>query len=241
MKTQIAVVVSAYNEEKLIGKCLKALQNQTFPKQNYEILVVDNNSTDKTAKIAQEAGVKVLTYKEKNIVAAVRNYGAAHVDSPIIAFMDGDSVAEPDWLQSIHDLMQNKKIVAVTGVALPMNGKLLLKFLFESYNQLLRLSQLTGTVLPWGFNLAIKKTAFDQIQGYNTNFPSYEDAEIGIRLQKKFGKKSIIYSQKLKVHTSTRKHQNPKNFYLYFTDNLKNYINVVLLKKTTVRQIRYVR
>ena len=65
-KPVISVIVPAYNEEKFLPQCLEALKNQSF-NLPYEIIVVDNNSTDLTGEIARNAGVKVVLEKRKGV------------------------------------------------------------------------------------------------------------------------------------------------------------------------------
>lgn len=242
MYPKISVIIPAYNEEKLIGKCIKALQKQTLPHDQYEIIVVDNNSSDKTYEIAKSYGISVYKYSEMQRVSATRQFGVSRAKGEILAFMDADSFAASDWLASIvTHFEKSPSLMAVCGVALPKGGAVHIRFGFFTYNQLLRVSQLFGTVLAWGFNLAIRKEAFDKIGGYNLALSTYDDAEIALRVQRVFGKKSIYYSQSLKVYTSTRKHDNFKILSAYVFDNIKNYVNVVVLKKATTTEIRNVR
>jgi len=242
MQPKISVIIPAYNEEKLIGRSIEALQKQTLPSDQYEIIVIDNNSTDNTYAIAKNYKVSVYLYKEIQRVAAARQFGASKAKAPILAFMDADSVADNDWLEAIvTHFAKNKSLMAVCGVALPNGGAMHVKMGFYSYNQFLRINQLFGIVLAWGFNFAIRKSAFDRIGGYNLALSSYDDAEIALRVKRNFGKKSIYYSQKLRVYTSTRKHDNLKILAIYVADNVKNFVNVVIFKRSRVTEIRNVR
>lgn len=242
MQPRISVIIPAYNEEKLIGKCIQALKEQTLPQNQYEIIVVDNNSTDKTSKIVKSYGAAVYTYKKMQRVAAARQFGSSIAKGKILAFMDADSFAAKDWLETILTYFDRKKtLIAICGVALPEDGKWYIRAGFFIYNYLSQLNQIFGTVLPWGFNFAIRKSAFERIGGYNLRLTSYDDAEIGLRLKQTFGKRSIYYSQNLKVYTSTRKHDDVKILYNYIMDNVMNYINVVLLKKAKAAAIRNIR
>lgn len=242
MQPKISVIIPAYNEEKLIGKCIEALQKQTLPHDQYEIIVVDNNSSDKTYEIAKKYGVSVYKYDKMQRVSATRQFGVSHAKGNILAFMDADSFAATDWLVSILAYFEkDPSLMAICGVALPKGGAAPIRLGFYAYNQLLRISQRFGTVLAWGFNLAIRKEAFDKIGGYNLDLSTYDDAEIALRVQRAFGNKSIYYSQKLKVYTSTRKHDNVKILLQYMFDNTKNYVNVVLLKKSATAEIRNIR
>src|SRR5690606_20079031 len=80
----------------------------------FEIIVVDNNSTDRTAEIAKASGATVL-FKEKGPVGAVRNFGAMNARGDIIAFIDSDCVAPSDWLAYGSELITANSDTAYGG------------------------------------------------------------------------------------------------------------------------------
>jgi glycosyltransferase involved in cell wall biosynthesis len=93
----ISVVIPAHNEQKYISECLKSLISQDYPKNSYEIIVVDNNSSDKTQEIAIAFGVKIINQKS-GPVGTVRNTGANQAIGEFLAFIDADCVAPESWL-----------------------------------------------------------------------------------------------------------------------------------------------
>ncbi len=102
---KVTVVIPAYNEEQYLGDCLACLSRQTLRPSEFEVLVVDNGSTDETPEIARraesEAEIPVrLVLKPKTSISAVRNYGAAQARGDVIAFLDADCLAGPDWLET---------------------------------------------------------------------------------------------------------------------------------------------
>jgi len=124
-RPKISVVVPAYNEAKTLGLCLASLKNQDF-KKPYEVIVVDNNSTDATAAIARTARVKLI--KEiKRGAAAARNTGAAASSAPLLAFTDADSIVPSHWLSYISQSFSlNPRLAAVVGnFQFPHGNKLL--------------------------------------------------------------------------------------------------------------------
>src|SRR3989344_3356913 len=115
----ISVVIPAYNEEKLIGKCVDSLKKQDYPKENFEIIVVDHRSTDKTSEIAKQHGANLLRFTEdKATIGSTRQFGSESAKGQIIAYVDADSVPAMDWLLRINKHMQNEKIVCVGGIAI---------------------------------------------------------------------------------------------------------------------------
>ncbi|WP_342249589.1 glycosyltransferase [Sphingomonas sp. OTU376] len=98
---QVAVVIPVWNGEAVIGRCLEALSRQTIPRDAYQIIVVDNGSSDSTADIARGfAGVEVIAETRPGSYVA-RNLGIGRVDAPITAFTDADCTPAPDWLEQV--------------------------------------------------------------------------------------------------------------------------------------------
>lgn len=98
---QIAVVIPVWNGEAVLGRCLDALARQTLPRGAFQIIVVDNGSTDATRDIARRyPGVDLLEEPAPGSYAA-RNRGIAHVRAPITAFTDADCEPAADWLEHI--------------------------------------------------------------------------------------------------------------------------------------------
>lgn len=108
-KPKISVVICAYNAARTIEKTLKSLKQQTF--NDFEIVVVNDGSTDNTPKIAEKyAGVVNI---RKSGLSAARNAGINSSKAPIVAIIDADIVASRDWLKIIYAGLKNE--VAVTG------------------------------------------------------------------------------------------------------------------------------
>ena len=98
---QVAVVIPVWNGEKVLGRCLDALARQTLPRAAYQIIVVDNGSSDATRTIARSyAGVELLEEKKPGSYVA-RNLGIERVRAPITAFTDADCEPAPDWLEQV--------------------------------------------------------------------------------------------------------------------------------------------
>ncbi len=103
----ISVIVPAYNEEAYISQCLESLVSQDYPRDRYEIIVVDNDSKDTTKKIALNFDVKVIE-KKSGPVGSVRNAGAKQAKGVLLAFIDADCVAPTDWLSRGSKLLLNE-------------------------------------------------------------------------------------------------------------------------------------
>ncbi|MDB5169802.1 MAG: putative glycosyltransferase [Candidatus Saccharibacteria bacterium] len=110
---RISLVIPVYNEADRIRACLQAIARQTV--QPYEVLVIDNNSTDGTAAIAGSFPfVRLLREPRQGVVyARDRGFNAARGD--IIARIDGDSIISNDWIATLIDLFADPQIDLVTG------------------------------------------------------------------------------------------------------------------------------
>ena len=95
----VSVIVPVYNGEKTIEKCILSLMDQDYPRDRYEIIVVDNGSTDGTAKIVKQFPVKYLSETSALSSYVARNIGIRNSNGEILAFTDADCTASRDWIQ----------------------------------------------------------------------------------------------------------------------------------------------
>ena len=175
----ISVVIPAYNEEKSIIKTLESLKVQDY-KGKVEIIVVDNNSTDTTAKTAEKYGAKVIFEGTKG-VASARQTGFMAAKGTIIASTDADTIHPTNWLSWIaQEFQKDDKRVMVSGMWDFYNGSPILKFFNWAFNYPLFI------IFSWysGANMAVKRSAFLKVGGFNTSLPLSEDSDLGVRLRK---------------------------------------------------------
>lgn len=217
-KPAISIIVPAYNEEKTIGATLTSLINQTY--HNYEIIVVNNNSTDKTATIAKQYVKRVYTEDKQGYHNAV-NFGVTKAKAPIITICDADSLYPPHWLRSIMDEFEdNPSVVAVYGSVQFHDYNFFVNFVSHvGFTFFIRLSKILGFDNTAGFNFAMKKAAYRKVGGYNPKIYDniLTDVELGRRLQK-IG--TLKQSPHITVYTSSRRFKEDGLFKttLYFLD-----------------------
>ena len=96
----ISVIIPAYNAERTLPFTLRALQNQTLPRDLYEVIVVDDASTDGTAAVAHEFGVR-YRMQNKEGPAAARNLGVRAARGDIILFTDADCIPAENWIEKM--------------------------------------------------------------------------------------------------------------------------------------------
>jgi cellulose synthase/poly-beta-1,6-N-acetylglucosamine synthase-like glycosyltransferase len=211
---KITVVIPAFNEEELIADCLEAVLAQTL--QPYEIIVVDNNSTDNTAEIASSyAGVTVITENHQGIFFA-RNAGFNVATGDIIARTDADSLPAPDWLQTVLEYLVDNNSAAVTG-RLQFSDVFGLGLLTKA-EAIVRRNLINSTNLPKflsGANMAIRRDAWQDI--WSKTCPMldiHEDVDLTIHLQR-HGLR-VGFEPKMVVSTSARRMGSSfKEYYSY--------------------------
>lgn len=126
-KIIISAVVCSHNRIALTVKAIESLINQTFDKALYEIIAIDNASTDKTADVLKEKFSKVsnfrYVYEPKVGISEARNRGLSEVKSKYIAYIDDDSVASSDWLSRIVNLFEDNENIACVGGKIDLDWK----------------------------------------------------------------------------------------------------------------------
>src|SRR3989344_1484192 len=112
---KFSIIIPAYNEEELLPTCLESLTRLDFDKNRFEIILVNNNSSDRTKEIALGfSGVKVLDeLKQGNVFALIKGCRAAQGE--ILAFTDADTIAPRDWLKKYEQAYSNEKVVFAGG------------------------------------------------------------------------------------------------------------------------------
>src|SRR3989339_1848455 len=170
---KVSVVIPAYNEEKTLPFLLKSLRSQNFPKEEYEVIVVDNNSTDKTAKIAEKLGAKVLPEERQGIPYA-RDKGVRVAKGEIIVGTNADCVFPSDYLQKIYNKFQrNKELFGLCGSIKMNDAPLPVKFIAEIlfsyahyYSLIFKKTSLCGAL-----NFSFRRDKFLEVNGYDLELP----------------------------------------------------------------------
>ena len=200
----ISVVIPTYNEERNIVKCLKSLNNQSIPRKDYEIIVVDGHSNDKTIQLAKKYADKIIMQKSKGVGGA-RNDGVAIAKGDIIATTDADCVVFENWLEETTDALVRKNNVMVFGKLIAMKNKKV-RYIHRLYIHLLNIgmeftNKLNIVNLICAANLVFRKKPFLKIGGFSNDLVS-DDFEIGLRMKKQ-GK--VRFCKKMKVIYNLRR------------------------------------
>lgn len=212
----ISVVIPALNEEKYLAACLGSLQVQDFPKDEYEVIVVDNASEDKTVEVAHSFGVKVIFELQRGYTPP-RQTGFKAAQGEIIASTDADTVLPQNWLSLIKlDFENEPNLIGVTGSGVFRDSGRIWEWL-SKYGYFLFLWTRFALRQPQvsGFNFAVKKWAFEKIGGFDLNLKMAEDVDLARRLAR-IGK--IKFNPKIVGFPSGRR------FKQSWTKALKHYL-----------------
>ncbi len=188
----ISFIIPAYNEEEYIGKTINSLLELNYPKDKYEIIVVNDGSTDSTGKVCeklQQKGLIKLVNKKNGGKASAINHGIKYCSGEIIGILDADSYVHKDFAENAVGYFNNPEVAAVTSSMKAVGSKNLVQkiqwveYLFSIY--LRKLMSLFNSlyVIP-GPGSFYRKKVLKEIKGFSTDTLT-EDMEIAFRIQKK--------------------------------------------------------
>lgn len=197
---KVSVIIPAYNAEKTIGKCLQALIGQFYPAGSYEIIVVDDGSTDNTGKIAKEHDIHYIRQDNQG-PAAARNRGCREARGGILLFTDSDCVPDADWIKEMVKPFKDSKVMAVKGAYRTKQKNIVARFAqleFEERFEILKRAESIDMIDT--YSAGFRKEAFIQMGGFDTSFPvaNNEDTELSYRMSKSgfkmvFNPGAIVY------------------------------------------------
>ena len=204
MKPDITFIIPMKNTENYIGKCLQSILSVNYDKNKIEIIVIDNNSSDKSVEIACKYPVEIKKCP-LNTIGKVRNFGANMANGSIFAFIDSDCAIYNDWIKNAIEILRNPRIAVVgNNYELPNDPNWIERaWLYENKSEYREV-----TFVPGG-NFAIKSDVFREVGGFDEALVTCEDADICERVGKK-GYLAIKTSKMKSIHM--RNPQNIKEF-----------------------------
>jgi glycosyltransferase involved in cell wall biosynthesis len=208
---KVSIIIPAYNEEKLLPRCLRSILAAKLPK-DYEIIVVNNASVDRTEEVAGRfANVKVVREPNKGLTKA-RQAGFLAASGDILVYFDADNIVPSHWFQiALAKFRGNQKLVGVSG---PYHYEAISRWartLEWSYNYIVmptgefiwKYFLGRGGIMLLGGNFAVKRAVLEAVGGFDTGIEFYgEDTNLTRRIAK-VGK--IDFTNKLFVYSSPRR------------------------------------
>ena len=187
----ISVIVPSYNESKFIRFCMESLINLNYPQDKFEIIVVDNGSTDDTVSICSEYTPKIYVAPDLT-VGGLRNFGARKANGQIYAFIDADCVADSSWLINAINSLKNEEYIIGSKYNIPSDARWIEKVWFSQKPK----GKTEVTYINSG-NMILPKNLFNEIGGFNESIRTGEDYDLCLRAKKKL--KKTISDDTIKV------------------------------------------
>lgn len=196
----MTVVVCAYNEERRIGECLDSLARVKYP--DFDVLVCDDGSTDRTREIAERSGFTVLALPHAGLSAA-RNAGLAESTGEIVAYLDADAACHPEWPYHLARAFDDPRVVAAGGPNLPFPGAGLVEravALSPGGPAEVLISDTRAEHVP-GCNMAFRRSALLGIGGFNPAYTAAgDDVDVCWKLLEQGGQIAFAAAAQVQHH-----------------------------------------
>lgn len=203
---KLSIIIPAYNEAAHIVDAVDAARTAAeHAGEPFEIIVVNDDSSDNTAALAEQAGARVL-HVHKRQIAAVRNAGAAAADGSVFVFIDGDSQPSGNLLRSVVTAIRQGAAAGGARVAYDRDGSVFSRAAVEVWNFI-------GRVMGWaaGSFIFARREAFEAAGGFDERFFAAEEIVLSERLKRQG--RFVVLSDP--VITSSRK-ERTHNPAIYF-------------------------
>jgi glycosyltransferase involved in cell wall biosynthesis len=203
---KLSFVIPAWNEEVLIGDTIASIQ-QSAKQFEYEIIVADDASDDRTSEIAKKLGARVVSCNNRQI-GPTRNDGAAVATGDILIFVDADTLVSEEVVRQTVEAIENGAVAGGSFPAFEGNTPLLAKVLTATLRILFRVLRVAAGAYMFCTLESFKKTG-----GFDPKFFAAEEVHLSNKLHK-FGKYKTIKSR---VVTSGRKFRTHSSFEIMTT------------------------
>ncbi|MCB9219010.1 MAG: glycosyltransferase [Ignavibacteriales bacterium] len=239
-----SIIIPTLNEEKLLPQLLQVLtENDLKIKYNFEIIISDGGSTDKTIEIAEKYADKIIKHDPKipQNIAQGRNVGAHAASGEILIFYNGDIL--PDNMNLVFNTIDakfaNSSFLAMTCcVKVFEDEQKFVDLVFQTfYNYYFHLLNIIGLGMGRGECHIVKNNIFKEFNGYDENLAAGEDFDLYKRIRKK-GK--ILFARNLVVFESPRRYRKLGHFRIFFTW-LINSVYIIFAKKSKSTEWKEVR
>lgn len=196
---KLSIIIPAKNEEKDLPHVFDSLDVQSL--QDFEVIVADAASTDRTRVVAKERGARIVP---GGLPSVGRNAGAEHAHGELLLFLDADVVLpSKDFLkQCIHAFEETHADVATIDIA-PMSERVMDRFFFGIYNLYVHLTERVRPHAP-GFCIFVKRGVHDAVHGFDETVVFAEDHEYVQRIAKN-GYRFRILRDAPRIRTSVRR------------------------------------
>lgn len=174
MEKKISVIITTKNEEKNISNCIESIKKQSYPQEQIEIIVVDNNSQDRTKEIVHKYTNKVFDWGPER--SAQRNFGVGKSNGEYFVYLDADMILSKDVLQNCVKRIKNDPEIIALYISEVVMGKN-----FWSKVRRFERSFYDGTIIDCA--RFIRKEKFLEVHGFDENLTGPEDWDLDKKLR----------------------------------------------------------
>jgi mycofactocin system glycosyltransferase len=186
---QVSIIVPVYNRADEIGACIESLLNLDYPPSKREIIVVDDGSRDHTAAVVRQYDVRLLVMPHNSGQSAARNRGVQSATGEIVAFIDSDCTAHPQWLRNLLPYFNDSRIALVGGRVDGLNRQTWLDRYETTHSALNMGSKIRLGAGPHSdfyvptCNMLVRRQAFESVGGLDERLRVGEDVDLCWRLK----------------------------------------------------------
>ncbi len=180
----VSVIVPARNEAAHLPALLASLARVDYPRDRLEVIVVDHESTDDTARLAREGGATVVAHRGGSI-SSVRNRGAREARGEVLAFLDADCTVDASWLSTAVRHFGDPRVGAVGSYhAVPVDSPTWVRTVLQKLIETRPLLS-EATWLPSG-NMFIRRDVFEVCGGFDESMVTCEDVDLSYRIARRY-------------------------------------------------------
>jgi hypothetical protein len=176
----VSFVIPVRDDAARLRRCLASIARNEYPPGLLEVVVADNGSRDGSARVAREAGARLLELPGLK-VAELRNRAAAAAGGQVLAFVDADHEIDPDWALQAIDALRRPGVGAVGAPYLPPSAGTWVQHTYDTMR-----SHPPGVhEVEWlaSGNLAVRRAGFDRLGGFDARLATCEDYDLCRRLR----------------------------------------------------------
>jgi len=202
---RVSVIIPAFNEEQLLGESLRQVNAAmtAFARRNWptELIVCDNNSTDRTAEVARAAGANVV-FEPVNQIGRARNRGAEAATGDWLIFVDADTHPSPELFDDVAAQIESRRCLAGGSTVRLEAGYPIGNLIMHLWNTVSRTFHLAA-----GSFIFCDAIAFRQVGGFDIEFYASEEIELSKSLKKlaRAERKKVVILHRHPILTSARK------------------------------------
>ncbi|HUW96642.1 MAG TPA: glycosyltransferase [Anaerolineae bacterium] len=231
---EISIVVPARNAARTIGGCLQSLLEQSVSRERYEVIVVDDGSTDETRQMVERSGATLMAQAQQG-PAAARNKGVSVSKGDIVLFTDADCVPEANWVQEMIRAFEDGEIAGAKGVYRTRQTGIIPRFVQCEYEERYELMAKQRWIdFIDTYSAGYRREIFVAEGGFDTRYPSasVEDQEFSFRLAERGHK--MVFNPRAVVY-----HQHPETLTAYFKRKFNiGYWKVMVLRRHPGKAVR---